>query len=339
MRSASALVVGGALLAGCASVWGFDDLTAAGDASAGNDASTAESGADQQAESNGFEASGSSGGSASSSSGSSSGGSSGGSSSGSGSSSSGSGSGSGGSSSGSSSGSASSSSGSSSGGQTGTDCPGSFLLCDGFESDSIDTTTKWQESCTSPGSLGIGTIAHTGSYSLHVHMGAAGASLASCVLQTKPPIFSSTPRYFRAWIYSTVFAGAPGNETFITAQSSNSVTGSMGIGSTGNYITQVANDGAYDYTNTSQTSPVLPTDTWVCLELEIDTSYTTGQPNGLLAAWDNTSGTADPQLGGTAELQPLTSASFGLSFVGPSNDTDLYIDDIAISDTYVPCSE
>jgi hypothetical protein len=188
--------------------------------------------------------------------------------------------------------------------------------------------------------MDIGTVAHSGSYSLHVHMSAVNdSSQASCVLQTRQSsVFSSTPRYFRAWIYLTNFPGVPGNEAFITAQSSTGATGSMGTNSTGQYVTQVANSGGNDFTHAAPNTPVLPTGTWTCIELEIDTDYNT-YPNGLLAAWDDTSGTADSQLAGTAELQPLVSSSFGLSFAGPSLVTDLYVDDIAISSTYVPCNQ
>lgn len=171
-------------------------------------------------------------------------------------------------------------------------------------------------------------------------MGAVNdSSLASCVLATKQSsIFSSTPTYFRAWIYLTSFPGTPGNQAFVTAQSSTGATGMMGINSTGQYVSQVANSGGSDFTHTAQNTPVLPTSTWTCIELEIDTDYAT-YPNGLLAAWDDTSGTPDSQLAGTAKLQPLVSSSFGLSFAGPSLVTDLYVDDIAISTTYVPCSQ
>lgn len=171
-------------------------------------------------------------------------------------------------------------------------------------------------------------------------MGAVSdSSLASCVLQTQQAsLFSSTPRYFRAWIYLTAFPGAQGYQSFIAAQSSASATGSMGISSTGLFTTQVAGTGGNDYTHTAQGVPGLSTGAWTCIELEIDTDYGT-HPNGLLAAWNDTSGTADSQLGGTAQLQPLASSSFGLSFNGPSFVTDLYVDDIAISNTYVPCSQ
>jgi len=188
--------------------------------------------------------------------------------------------------------------------------------------------------------MGIGTIAHSGSYSLHVHMDpVSDSSLASCVLGTRQSsIFSSTPMYFRAWFYMTAYSGAGNNESMITAQSGGGATGSMGISSTGQFITQVANSGGYDYSHTAQSAPGLSLNTWTCIELEIDTNYAT-HPNGLLAAWDDTSGTADAQLAGTAELQPLVSSTFGLSFNAPSLATDLYVDDIAISSTYVPCSQ
>jgi hypothetical protein len=188
--------------------------------------------------------------------------------------------------------------------------------------------------------MAIGTVAHSGSYSLHVHMDQmSGSSLASCVLKTKQSsIFSSTPLYFRAWVYMTAYSGAGGNESIIAAQSGGAATGSMGISSTGLFITQVANSAGYDYSHTSQGAPGLSLNTWTCIELEIDTDYATN-PNGLLAAWDNTSGTADAQLAGTAKLQSLVSSTFGLSFNGPSLATDLYVDDIAISSTYVPCGQ
>ena len=188
--------------------------------------------------------------------------------------------------------------------------------------------------------MGIGTVAHSGSYSLHVHMGQmSDSSLASCVLATKQSsIFSATPMYFRAWVYMTAYSGAGNNESIITAQSGGGAAGSMGFGSTGKFITQVANSGGYDYSHTAQTAPGLSLNTWTCIELEIDTDYAT-YANGLLAAWDDTSGNADAQLAGTAELQPLVSSTFGLSFNGPSLATDLYVDDIAISNTYVACDQ
>jgi hypothetical protein len=188
--------------------------------------------------------------------------------------------------------------------------------------------------------MSIGTIAHSGSYSLHVQRGqVSDSSLVTCVLQTKQTtIFSSTPMYFRAWVYMTAYSGSADTESIVAVQSSanGGATGTLAVGSNGLFITQVANSGTYDYLHTSQSS--LSVNTWTCLELEIDTDYAT-YANGLLAAWDGSGATADSQLGGTAELQPLVSATFGLSFHGPPLAMDLYIDDIAVSNTYVPCSQ
>ncbi len=288
-------------LAGCAGVWGFDDLTlAAGDAAPSPDASAGETGAPVDSGSDvapaeaatdavtdavtdsGFEGGG--------------------------------------------------------GGDGASDCPGSFLLCDGFESGSIDSTRWASPDCTAMTSMDIGTTAHSGSHSLHVHVSQiTDTSYASCTLKTNmTSIFGSTPMYFRIWVYPTANAGT--TQSIITALSTanGSASGSMGLDSTGEFRVGVANAAANNYVSTS--TRTISTNAWTCIELEIDTNYAM-HANGLLAAWDDTSGTADPQLAGAAELQPLFAALFGLSLNGPSAAVDLYIDDIAVSNTYVPCSQ
>ncbi len=168
----------------------------------------------------------------------------------------------------------------------------------------------------------------------------SGSNVATCVLQTKQSsIFSSTPMYFRAWVYLTAYTGAADPASVIGVQSSangGAATGSLGFGSTGLFVSKVSNSGGFDYSNTS--TATISENTWTCIELEVDTDYASFA-NGSLAAWDDATGTADAQLAGTAKLQPLVSASFGLSYSGPSLSTDLYIDDIAISNTYVPCNQ
>ena len=223
---------------------------------------------------------------------------------------------------------------------TGTDCPGNFLLCDGFESGSIDTTTKWESpDCPSPNSMSVGSVAHTGSHALHVAMQQLGnSSYVTCFLKTKQSsIFSSTPMYFRAWVYFQNFIPGTDNTVIITAPSSangQSASGGMGIDNVGDFIAGQSNSGA-DYEKTSTTQFIV-TNTWTCIELGINTNYST-YPNGLLQAWDTTSG--GPDLSGNANLQSLIAAEFGLTYNGPAAPTDLYIDDIAISNTYIGCSQ
>jgi hypothetical protein len=226
------------------------------------------------------------------------------------------------------------------GGEGGSDCPGTFLMCDGFESGSFDQM-KWDSpNCTRMATMDIGTTAHRGSHSLHVHVSQiTDQSYGSCVLTTKQAsIFASTPMYFRAWVYMTNNAG-PSIQTMMTAlPSSGGASANMGINSTGQFLVGVANTAANNYVHTSTNAAPLSPNNWACIELEIDTDYAM-YPKGMLAAWDDISGTADPQLAGTAELQPLFATQFGLSLGGPSSAVDLYIDDIAISNTYVPCSQ
>jgi hypothetical protein len=181
---------------------------------------------------------------------------------------------------------------------------------------------------------------HSGSYSLHIAMAdVPDTSYVDCYLKTaQSSIFSSTPMYFRAWVYVTAFAGVD-NEFLITTVSGGSgASGGMGLDSTALFKSGNANTGGYDYTHTATSSPPLSLNTWTCIEVEINTNYST-YPNGQLLAWDNTSGTPDPQLTGTAKLQPLAFAEFGVTYNGPAIPTDFYFDDIAISNTYIGCNQ
>jgi hypothetical protein len=289
-------------LAGCAGVWGFDDLTLSGDAAANPDAPGGETGSPVDSGSDLVSAEAATDAATDAVT------------------------------------DAVTDSGIEGSGDGASDCPGSFLLCDGFESASIDSTRWASPDCTAMTSMDIGTTAHRGSHSLHVHVSQiTDTSYASCTLKTNmTSIFASTPMYFRAWLYPTANAGTAQSIVTALSTANGSASGSMGLDSTGAFRVGVANAAANNYVTSS--TRTISTNAWTCIELEIDTNYAT-HPNGLLAAWDDTSGTADPQLAGTAELQPLFAALFGLSLNGPSAAVDLYLDDIAISNAYVPCSQ
>jgi hypothetical protein len=277
-------------LVGCASVWGFDDLTAAADAAANLDAPVRDTGGEGDSSSDVVSAE------------------------------------------------AATDAPIEVSGDGASSCPGSDLLCDGFESATFDST-KWDPpDCTTMTSMDIGAIAHRGSHSLHVHVSQiTDTSFANCTLKTKQTsIFASTPMYFRAWVYLTADAGVTQSIITVLSTANGSASGSMGLDSTGQFIVGVANAAANNYVHTSASA--ISANSWTCIELEIDTNYAT-HPNGMLAAWDDTSGTADPQLAGAAELQPLFASMYGLSLNGPSSAVDLYIDDVAISNTYIPCSQ
>jgi hypothetical protein len=223
--------------------------------------------------------------------------------------------------------------------QSPTDCPGNFLLCDGFESGSLDTTTKWQPPNCAPGTtLTVDTNQHHwGNYALHVQFGAVSSQAYDwCWTKTQQmSIFSSTPMYFRAWVFYAQLPGAD-SETLIDLASSangNSASGGIGIDKPGTYYIGQANSG-FDYKTPSTVAITLGA--WNCIELEVDTS----PPNGQMLGWDsNSSSTPDPALHGNANLASLLSARFGLDFNGPTIAFDMYMDDIAISNSYIPCNQ
>jgi len=193
--------------------------------------------------------------------------------------------------------------------------------------------------CGAPEAMTVGNVAHSGSHSLHVAMATVtDSSYESCYLKTQQTsIFSSTPMFFRAWIYFQNFIPGTDNVFIISVGSSangQSASGGMGIDAAGFFVAGQSNSGA-DYEKTSMTQAIVP-NTWTCLELGINTNYST-YPNGLLQAYDTTSGT--PDLTGNANLQSLIAAEFGLTYNGPATQTDLYIDDIAISNSYIGCNQ
>jgi hypothetical protein len=81
---------------------------------------------------------------------------------------------------------------------------------------------------------------------------------------------------------------------------------------------------------------------WTCLEVGVDASYNAPYPNGVMDVWQDVSSQAsyvsDLQ-STTAELQSLRGAVIGIQFQAPAGAFDLFVDDVAIDSTYIPCDE
>jgi hypothetical protein len=324
------LVVATAAVAGCASLAGIEDLqlTGSGDGGSGSDApvngdvSVADSTSGSGSGGEGGSGSGGGDGAASSSSGGTDG------------SSSGSHDGSGSNSSSSSGG---DSSGGSSGGQdAGTDCPGTFVLCDGFEN-GLDTAV-WTMESTNDANQSISVVtdpthAHSGTHSLHVHVAALTTSVyVQPELHTTKGFPSSGARYFRAWY---LLSSYPGVGAQMTTPFGTSGVGGFGFDSNGFLNAGVVNTGTpNDYNYPSTTS--LPTNTWTCIELM--TNPSAGSLGQQQVYVDST--TPVTALSGTADMGTLTMLYLGLEYGGPSSSpVDLWIDDLAVDSTYVGCSQ
>jgi hypothetical protein len=224
---------------------------------------------------------------------------------------------------------------------------GGFLVCDGFESDSINPAI-WQPFTTGGASVTVdNTAAHRGNYALHVHVGAVDGGFNAGRIVWLPHPFPSNLLYIRAW-YSLSALPGPDSDiilTLVSGANAQAARGEMGFQQAGRFFAGVSNTtpASFDYTNYSAPTTTFPTGVaprvWTCIQLQVDTTYAAPNPNGLLQVWHD--GTQDPQ-GGTAELQPLTGVIFGLEFsvgTGTTNPVDLYVDDVAIDTNSIACSQ
>ena len=81
---------------------------------------------------------------------------------------------------------------------------------------------------------------------------------------------------------------------------------------------------------------------YTCLELGIDASYDATYPDGVENVWQDVSSSASyvADLQGTpAELQTLRGVILGMQFQAPASAFDLFIDDVAVDTSYIPCDE
>jgi hypothetical protein len=231
-----------------------------------------------------------------------------------------------------------------------TDCPGGFLLCDGFENGSLDTAIWSATNNDARQSIGVdNTAAHRGSYALHVHSNAVTGSAYVGSHIWEFATFPSTLLYIRAFYSLSALPGTDSNPilSLVSAANGTSARGMVGFQQSGLFFSTVTNtaDASDSYTHYSTTPPIphgASPRVWTCIELEIDTSYAAPNPNGLLQVWHDST-TVDPSLVGPAKLQPLLSAMFGLDESVPPGLTttpvDLFIDDIAIDSKFIDCSQ
>jgi hypothetical protein len=233
--------------------------------------------------------------------------------------------------------------------QAPTDCPGSFVLCDGFEGSSSVNTSTWSLGSGDPNiALSVDTSgqhAHWGTNSLHLHTNALSnvGYVQSFITETKTT--GSTRIYVRFWIAISQYPGVDnvGFVTLLSGADGQSASGGFGIDQIGEYIDGVTNTGDASTTWKGNSSSTLPTGSkWTCIEMLVDTTYGAPSPDGVLQAWVAGATSPDPNLSGNDKLAPLDGIQFGLDFTtpsSPSNPVDLYFDDIAIGTSFIDCNQ
>jgi hypothetical protein len=224
-----------------------------------------------------------------------------------------------------------------------TDCPGPWLVCDGFESGSIGS--QWFVVNTGGGGGTIivdGTHPHRGASALHIAFPGGGSGYVQIYVNTTNG-FPINTGYARVWF--AISAITTGVE-LIDFQST--AGGSGGIGQFGfSYPGGTFFDGAADIPSpwdltSATTMPYGTPAPYTCLELGIDATYDAIYPNGAMWVWKDVSSQgsylSDLQ-SMTAQLQSLRGANIGIQFTPPAPAFDLFIDDIAIDSSYIPCDQ
>jgi hypothetical protein len=217
-------------------------------------------------------------------------------------------------------------------------CPTNVLLCDGFEGSSV-STALWNDGVTQTnGSVTVDTThVHRGQHALHVHTNvvATNGSAEATIGEThtfSPPGATFWARAFYYFPSATSMATATLLDATQASTPFNDV--SLAIDHDALSIYNAFNGGSY----VASTTPLLPLDSWVCIEWEV---YT-GSPNQL-HAWIN--GQPVPALDLT---QPTTAAtpigrfSVGLAIYPPNTSPialDAWVDDVIFDSAPIGCAK
>ena len=217
-------------------------------------------------------------------------------------------------------------------------CPTNVLLCDGFEGGSI-STALWDDGVTQTSStVTIDTThVHRGQHALHVHTNivATNGSAEASIGEThtfSPPGATFWARAFYYLPSSTSMATATLLDATQASTPFNDVA--LAIDHDALSIYNGFNGGSY----VASTTPLVPLDSWVCIEWEV---YT-GTPNQL-HVWVN--GQPVPALDLT---QPTTAAtpigrfSVGLALYPPNTSPialDAWIDDVIFDHAPIGCAK
>ena len=217
-------------------------------------------------------------------------------------------------------------------------CPANVLLCDGFEGGSV-SAALWDDGATQTNaSVTVdNTHVHRGQHALHVHTNvvATNGSAEATIGEThtfSPPGATFWARAFYYLPSATSMATATLLDATQKATPYNDVA--LAIDHDALSIYNGFNGGSY----VASTTPLLPLDSWVCIEWEV---YT-GTPNQL-HAWVN--GQPVPALDLT---QPTTAAqaigrfSLGLAMYPPNTSPialDAWIDDVIFDSAPIGCSK
>jgi hypothetical protein len=218
-------------------------------------------------------------------------------------------------------------------------CPPDVLLCDGFETGTIDSF-RWDVSAApSGGAISLdNTRAHRGTWSLHAHLDpvASGATATANIgeIHTFTPPGASF--FVRGWFY---FPSATSTATATVIDSGQDAPPYKSLSlATDHDALSIYDNFANPAVYTASTTPKLPLDTWTCIEWQVDT----GTPNQIHVSVDGVAVTQLDLMVATRGTPEIGAIYFGLSMYPPNTTAtavDAWIDDIIFDRNAIGCSK
>ncbi len=217
-------------------------------------------------------------------------------------------------------------------------CPGGVLLCDGFESGSVGATL-WDDGVTrSNANVTVDqTHVHRGQYALHLHTNVVASSGSAEASIGETHTFSPAGATF--WVRAFYYFPASASSAVATLLDATQKAApyddvALAIDHDALAIYNGFNAGSY----VASTTPLLPLDTWVCIELQVDT----GTPNQLHAWVDGQPVAALNLMQPTTAAQPIGLFSVGLAIYPPSTSPialDAWVDDVIFDQAPIGCAK
>jgi len=210
-------------------------------------------------------------------------------------------------------------------------CPGTFKICEDFEAATLNGTL-WTQDTDDSGTFTIDTTrAYRGKQSLHIHdNGGAANSSPFTNLTTFSQFPLSGTAYVRAFFYFP--PGYPNN--FSQAMNFSNAGGSGAAFGTKNghpVLNDYSPPAAFNESTTT-----FPTGQWVCLSMSIPQTASTGTVKVFVDDMEVTDVTANGV--GTPSMSHIY---IGVDWVNNSSSVpanDIWVDEIVINDSPVPCT-
>jgi hypothetical protein len=231
--------------------------------------------------------------------------------------------------------------------------PCSYELCEGFESGQLNSNV-WTETLGDTTKMNItvdDTVAHSGSYSLHLHSDALskGSTMTALIAESLFVPTTTQPLFVRLWLKAAAWpstnGAGTGHDALIEVHAPGASGEVLNIEASSQAVDQgsverldfLAYGGVPNNVYKQGTSP-LPTGMWFCLEWGL--AY---DAQDMLIHSHTWLGDGDIEVALEADA---AAASFNTMLIGMDEKPtdvqgpiDLWIDDIVISGAYVSCAE